>query len=132
MSRAQCIILVIFVAVLFVLLFPNSTAVQALPTLYFVTFGASNASAATNDLIRAATKGNLIVKKATSVTSAVSAASKGDGLLVTADGMLPANPNKPQTDTTVNITESEWNNIRQLGKVCSDDDNNASLYTCYL
>lgn len=79
----------------------------AAPSLLFVTDGESN------DLLVAARKGaGATVKTFPSVAAALAQASEGDGLLVMADGMRPADPGVPQKNTTAVVTPAEWDAFR--------------------
>ena len=77
-------------------------ATIASPTLLFV------ADPSTNDFYAAAsTHGKLSTKAFESVSDAVAAAARHDGLLVMADALLPSDPGLPQHGVT-NITADEW------------------------
>ena len=79
----------------------------ASPTLVFVSDGL-------NDVLAAVPRGAtpLATKVAPTLSAALAACEEGDGLLVMADGMLPANPGAPQTNTTAVVTPEEWAEIR--------------------
>ena len=80
---------------------------SAAPSLLFVTDGESN------DLLVAARKGaGATVKTFPSVAAALAQASEGDGVLVMADGMRPADPGVPQKNTTAVVTPAEWDAFR--------------------
>ena len=85
-----------------------TSGVQAdVPTIYFV-------SSSTNDFVTAAQLGNLTVKIVATISDVLAAAAPGDALLATADDMVPINPGVPQTNTTVNISDTEWASIDKL------------------
>eukprot|EP01050_Picozoa_sp_SAG11_P014900 SAG11_NODE_1881_length_4130_cov_2.080873_4_plen_164_part_00 len=88
-----------------------ATAPSAAPTLLFVT------ESGANDMLTAAGKdAATTTKRFTSVAAALEAATAGDGLLVMADGMKPADPGVPQTsaNATVVVTPTEWLAIQRL------------------
>lgn len=62
-----------------------------------------------NDLVAAAGRGSgTTVKTFTSVAAALAQATEGDGVLVMADALRPADPGVPQKNTTVVVTPAEW------------------------
>ena len=86
--------------------------VAASPTLLFVT----DANSSTNDILTAASKGAAPVPTKTfrTISLALASAMEGDGLLVMADGMLPADPGDPSANanTTTVVTDADWAGIK--------------------
>ena len=86
---------------------------DAAPTLLFVTDVSS-----TNDILTAARSYHPYQKVPTktfaTVALALSSALPGDGLLIMADGMLPADPGAPaaNANATVVVTDTEWAAIK--------------------
>ena len=84
--------------------FSTSSASASSTTLLFVTTDDQS-----NDLVAAARKGSgATVKTFASVAAALAQATEGDGVLVMADGLRPADPGVPQKNTTVVVTPAEW------------------------
>jgi hypothetical protein len=94
-----------------VLVLASASSITAAPTLLFVTDTSS-----TNDVLAAASKGAAAVPTKTfaTVASALASASNGDGLLIMADGMLPADPGDPtaNANATMVVTVAEWAAIK--------------------
>ena len=80
------------------------------PTLWFVCDRA-------NDFVDAVDRGTggVSARNVSSVSAALASATKGDGLLVIAEAMLPSNPGHPQSGTGTNVSASEWSQIQALG-----------------
>ena len=78
------------------------------PTLLFVTD-----TAAINDILTVAAA-TAATKTFPTVAAALAAAKPSDGLLLMADGMLPANPGVPQgnANATVAVSAAEWAAIK--------------------
>ena len=81
---------------------------EALPTLHFV-------SDSDNDMLVAARRGNLLVTNSHTVADALKIAKHGDGVFVMAEAMRPSNPGVPQSNTTTQISEAEWQLCNNLG-----------------
>jgi hypothetical protein len=91
------------------LLAAASTAANASPTLLFVTD-----PSATNDVLVAAGKGGVPTKTFATVAAALTSAKPDDGLLIMADGMLPADPGAPagNANATIVVQDAEWAAIK--------------------
>ena len=91
----------------------GATPSAAAPTLLFVTVGRAN------DVLVAVGGGqdaSVATKTFSSVAAALQGAVSGDGLLVMADGIKPADPGVPKAsaNATVVIEPAEWATIRKL------------------
>ena len=96
-----------FVLLLSILLAASTAASTAAPSLLFVSQDPGN------DILTVAQQSSLTVKRFDALAAALAVAAPGDGLLLMADGMTPANPGIPQNGTTVVVTGSEWAAIRK-------------------
>ena len=112
-AQRSIIVMLRLAVMLLPLLAADTDSGRAAPSLVFV-------AKPSNDIVVAARNGNLPTHVFDTVAAAVAAASVGDGLLVMAEGMQPADPGVPQnaSATGVRITEGEWADIQAKGLTC--------------